>query len=415
MDHKNKYFPERYVANRHFANRMLKLFNESDFDPDYSKPIDEIRDIDELREFIRQPVKEWNINVHYPDYILAERDRIREELSSKYPRNLENPTEESREEYKRQSEEMFQSDIWKRWETFLEKMDSMNIDEHPRLDQENFISRDVIRFYQNGRNIFEFSPLLTQLFEKKDVGNVRFRDFKLPYKTVYFHFGTIDGLEYPLEYYEDRLSVYIAETLEFETDEEEDEFYRNKKFLLEGAFVTVTRESCIDIQLCFKDPTDDFIKKVNIIDDHRFPTFDFTLSFEKLNSAGGGSRHDDDSTFHESAIIFRDYWDYGSAFDEIEYGELSRLVNEPDDCDESEWKQYVLMDKALKLVVNCICYVTTNKEDAELFATHEQATELLKELSKTKKVQLRNKLTEKLSKLSYSKVYLLGHKASFKP
>ena len=68
------------------------------------------------------------------------------------------------------------------------------------------------------------------------------------------------------------------------------------------------------------------------------------------------------------------------------------------------------MDKALKLIVNCICYLTVNKDDSELFATDVKANEILEQLSRTKKARLRNKLNEKLSKFSYSQVHLLGHK-----
>ena len=66
------------------------------------------------------------------------------------------------------------------------------------------------------------------------------------------------------------------------------------------------------------------------------------------------------------------------------------------------------MDKALKLIVNCICYLNANEKDIKLSATNNQAAQLIEELEKTKKTQTKNKLSEKLSKFSYSKIHLLG-------
>lgn len=66
------------------------------------------------------------------------------------------------------------------------------------------------------------------------------------------------------------------------------------------------------------------------------------------------------------------------------------------------------MDKALKLIVNCICYLNTSENDVEISATQDQASEILEKLEKTKKQQARNKLKEKLSKFTYSKIHLLG-------
>lgn len=409
MNNKEKFFPDRYTGNRHFAKKILNLFKSTDFDPDYSKRVDEDNGIGELREFIRQPVNEWQEGSFLPDEILEERDDILSRLQKDEYELPKNPT---RDDYKKWSELQkikMQSAEWQEWTNWLSKANEMII-VHRKLEQEIIIARDYIRFNQCGRNIFEISPFLRQLLENTDVGNIRFSDFKLPYKTVYFHFGSVEGLEYPIEYYEEKFNVYLAELFSFETDEEEDEYYEKKKYLLDGAFVTATRENCIDIQLCFKDPNDSFAKSLNIVNDHRFPTFDFTLSFGKWDNDEGKTKYDEKTTFNESTVIFCDYWDEKAEIGEIEYKKLSRLTNEPEKCYDSEWKEYVLMDKALKLIVNCICYLSANEQDVELFATNEQANELLEELSKTRKKQTRNELSQKLSKFSYSRVHLLGHK-----
>lgn len=409
MNNNEKYFPERYTENRYFAAKMIKTFKEVDFDPDYNKRVDDDDYISELREFIRQPVQEWQKGSFLPDEMLDERDDILSRLHKVDYVLPQNPTQDDYKKWNDLQKIKMQKPEWKEWINWHSRAEKMII-VYRKLEQEVIIARDYIRFYQCGRNIFEITPFLRQLLENTDVGNIRFNDFKLPYKTVYFHFGTIEELEYPVEYYEEKFDAYLAKTFNFKTDEEEDDYYRNKKYLLDGAFVSITKENCIDIQLCFKDPNDNFTKSISLVNDHRFPTFDFTLSFGKWNKEEGKIKYDDETTFNESTITFCDYWDAKAVIGEIGYEKLSRLTNEPNNCYESEWKEYVLMDKALKLIVNCICYLSIKEEDVELFATDEQANELLEEIHKTKKPQLRNKLIQKLSKFSYSKVHLLGHK-----
>lgn len=400
MNNNLKYFPERYIARRHFAKKMLKVFKQADFDNDNEAQ-------HELREFIRQPNPEWHEGAFLPDEILDERDDILSRLHRDNFELPENPTKEDYRKWNEQQNKLMQSDEWKEWSNWLSKTKDM-IKVYPKLEQEVKISKDLIRFHQNGRNIFETSPFLRKLLENTDVGNIRFKDFVLPYNTIYFHFGTLSGFEYPVDCYEEKFDAYLAETLDFETDEEEDKFYDLKKFLLDGAFVSITRDNAIDIQLCFKDPQADFTKTTNLNDDHRFPSFEFTLDFGQWDKDEGKTKYSDETTFNQSTIVFCDIWDSEAEIGEIKYEKLNRLTNEPENCYEAEWQEYVLMDKALKLIVNCICYLNASEKDIKLSATNDQAAELINELEKTKKSQAKNKLNEKLSKFSYSKIHLLG-------
>lgn len=405
MRNTEKYFPERYADKRHFVKKMIKIFKETDFDPNYKS--NDADGIHKLREYIREPISEWKHKTNLSDEMLDERDDILRRLHKDGFELPSNPSKEDIEKYAVQQAELMKKDEWKEWTNWHSKA-SKSIDINLKLEQETTISRDLIRFNQNGRNIFEISDFLRELLENTEVGNIRFKDFALPYKTVYFHFGLLDGFEYPIECYEDKFDVYLAKGLDFETDEEEDQYYDNKKLLLEGAFVSITRENCIDIQLCFKDPNDDFTKNVNIINDHRFLSFDFTLSFGKWDQIVKKTIYDSETTFDESTVIFCDIWDNRATIGEIAYEKLNRLTNEPENCHNYEWQEFVLMDKALKLIVNCICYLNTNDSDIQKLTTHKQATEILEKLVKTKKQQERNKLNEKLSKFSYSNINLVG-------
>ena len=379
---------------------MLKEFRNAEF-------VERVDDFHELRAFLREPVDEWHEGAYLPDELIDERERIFSKLE-KYNYNLpENPTKEDYEKYSELQKEKMQTEGWQEWTEWLRKTDGL-ITTYRKLEQETKLAKEIIRFNQNGKNIFEISPFLTKLLENTKVGNIRFKDFVIPYNTIYFHFGNLEGFEYPVECYEEKFDEYLAEDFDFETDEEEDKYYENKKFNLIGAFVSKSDEKAIDICLCFKDPTDNSEKSIYIVKDHRNPTFEFSLSFGKWDKEIGKTIYNPETTFNQSTITFCDIWDNDAEIGEIEYEKVNRLTNEPENCYHYEHSQYVLMDKAVKLIVNCICYLNSSEKDIKISATNEQAEILLNELRKTKKTQQKNKLKQKLEKQTYSKIHFLG-------
>lgn len=405
MNKNQKYFPERFLENRHFSNKMLRDFKNSDLEIDYTKDVDVYH---ELREFIRKPVPEWKDTTQIPKEFLTQQENILSRLKEKTYNLPENPTKSDLDKYAEVQIDLMKTDVWKEWSDLVSQSKEYAVT-FRKLEQETKNARELIRFFQNGRNIFEISPFLIKLLENTEVGNIRFKDFVLPYNTMYLHFGGIEGVEYPPESYEEKFDAYLSSEFNFETDEEEDMFYENKKFLLDGAYVSKTQEKSIDIMLCFKDPKDNFEKRINIVDDHRFPTFEFTLSFGKWNPELGRTDYDVDLTFNESVVVFSDIWDENADIGEINYSKLVQLIREPDNCGQSEWEEYVLMDKALKLIVNCICYLNSTDKDVEISSTDEHASKLLEQLGKTKKSQEISKLKLKLEKQSYSKIHFLGN------
>ena len=61
------------------------------------------------------------------------------------------------------------------------------------LNEEIIILKQYISFINSGNNIFEFSPHLLNLFWDTDVDNVLIEDIKLPFPTIYLHFGKQEG------------------------------------------------------------------------------------------------------------------------------------------------------------------------------------------------------------------------------
>jgi len=382
------YFPERFVNNRNYITKAIKNLLNSDFD-NYGEAYHE------LRHLIGQYVENWRFNI-IPDELLDERDLIQNELR-KYSFVLENPTEESRKAFLEQNREMRESGVWKKWQNWLEKTKDI-IKVFPRQEEETAISKSIITFYKNGRNIFSISPFLTKLLNHTDVGNIRFDDIKLPYNSIYLHFGAIKEIELPIDLIE------YKHNIEYELQD------KGKLFYLDGAFVSILWGHSIDIRLTFIDPNDNFSQKLPLEKDFRFPSVNFTLDFAKWDSESKTSKLDSSSTFNDSTVCFSDIWDPKSEPSELVYNKLHSLTKEPEKCYDSEWKEYVIFDKSLTLIVNSLCYLNYINDDITVTTTNEQATNLITELKKTKKRQQRTKIEEKLKKFSYSKIHYLGHK-----
>lgn len=384
------YFPERFVKNRPYINKAIKTFINGDFD-NYA---DAYHD---LRAFIRQPVTEWHEGTYLPDHLLDERDDILARLHKDDFVLSDKPTKEELKEFAEHQTKKMQTDVWKEWSNWLSKTKGL-IKNHPRLEEETETTKSIIDFYKGGRNIFSLSPFLIDLLNHTDIGNIRFTDIKLPYNSIYLHFGALTDIEYPIDLFEHKHGI------EYELQDEDTTYY------LDGAFVSILRNHSIDIRLTFIDKKESFDKKITITKDFRFPTISFTLDFGKWDSEASEIKYDNEITFNNSTICFYDIWDPKTEPSEIEFDKMHALTKQPEKCYESEWQEYVLFDKALMIIVNALCYLNFVNDDIEISTTNDQATQLEKELVKTKKHQQRNKLIDKLKKFSYSKIHFCGKK-----
>lgn len=391
MDNKyDIYFPERFVKNRPNTNKAIKTFINGDFD-NYA---DAYHD---LRAFIRQPVVEWHEGAYLPDHLLDERDDILARLRKDDFVLSGKPTKEELTAFAEHQTKKMQTDVWKEWSNWISKTKGL-IKNHPRLEEETETTKSIIDFYKGGRNIFSLSPFLIDLLNHTDIGNIRFTDIKLPYNSIYLHFGALTDIEYPIDLFEHKHGI------DYELQDE------NAGYFLDGAFVSILRNHSLDIRLTFIDKKENFDRKVAITKDFRFPTISFTLDFGKWDSEASEIKYDNEVTFNNSTVCFYDIWDPKTEPGEIEFDKMHALTKQPEKCCESEWQEYVLFDKALMIIVNALCYLNFVNDDIEISTTNDQATQLEKELVKTKKHQQRNKLIDKLKKFSYSKIHFCGRK-----
>jgi hypothetical protein len=386
----DKYFPERFVKNRPFVNKAIKAFINSDF-YNYAAAYHD------LREFIRQPVAEWQKGASLPDYLIEEGDDILSRLHKDDIHLSDKPTKEELQEYAKNHIKKMQTEVWKEWSNWHSKTKGL-IKNHPRLEEETETTKSIIEFFKNGRNIFSLSPFLIHLLNHTDIGNIRFSDLKLPYNCIYLHFGALPDIEYPIDLFEHKHNI------ENELQNE------HRKYYLDGAFVTLLHERSLDIRLTFIDTKDSFDRKALITSDFRFPTIGFTLDFSNWDNEESKLKLDNEVTFNHSTICFYDIWDPKTVPSEIEFNKMHSLTEHPEKCFESELEEYILFDKSLMIIVNALCYLNFVDDDVEISTTNEQATQLEKELSQTKKRQTRNNLTDKLKKFSYSKIHFCGNR-----
>ena len=381
------YFPERFVNNRSYFQRVFKQFSNANFEL-----VDTYHD---LRAFIRQPIAEWHEGAYLPDDLLDERDYILSILNRDFPLLADNPTQEEKDKFVELHQKKMETPIWQQWVNWQKKTKDL-IKTHPRIEEETQISKQLLDFYKSGRNIFRIDPFLVKLLKKTDVGNIKLEDIKLPYDSIYFSFEPISDIQYPIECYEHKHDIH------YKLQDQE------KQFSLDGAFVTMKNDYIIDITLTFIDNKERFNEKIAIVKDYRFPVIQFSLDFGKWDT-NEGRIHSGKTTFDESTVCFYDIWEGDGQPGELTYEELHALTKRKEKCNQYEWEEYVLMDSAVKLIVNCLCYLNAVDNDIQTRASNPIADEILQELQKTKKTQAANKLKDKLKKFSYSKIHFCGN------
>lgn len=213
-------------------------------------------------------------------------------------------------------------------------------------------ARSYVLMYQNGRNIIDVSSYLCKMLEQTEVDNVRLNDIILPYNSVYFHFGKVLGISLD---------------------------YLNDAFLT-GVFVN-KRYRSFNIVLCFSD-----LEHTN---------FEFSLAFPFINDNNEETVSNSVFAFDNSEDMIFEFSKVKEAFSKTIYSDII------DDLK--------MIYKSICLILNCICYLNSTEKDVKTTTTSEQANILIHQLENTSKSQQSTKITQKLSKLSYSKIHLLGH------
>jgi hypothetical protein len=265
----------------------------------------------------------------------------------------------------------------------------------PRLEEELEATKSLVLFQRAGRNIFALSPALRDMLNHTAVGDLRWDDLHLPYPSLYLHFGTGSEIELPLEHFEHKHGLEDGELGSPEVA------YWDLAYYLDGAFVHRGTGQALDITLVFRNPRETFVSKVSVPADYRFPTISFSLDI--------GNSKAPVRTFDDAVVVFSDIWDASSQVGELGYGVMRRLLEKPKEFEfASERDQYILLDQAILLIVNSLCYLNLTEKPDRAGLTNPQAEALQEQIRQAKNKQRRQPLQEKLARLSYSTIRYFG-------
>jgi len=338
----------------------------------------------------RSIIEEWKIGAFLSEELLIEKREILSKLKEGSPILSVTPTEEEIEEEKAHLIKIKQTKTWEDWTNWIEKVKSETII-YLRLDEETDITRSIIEFYTSGRHIFNLFPSIIHLLDHTEISDIKFADLKLSYEHVYLHFGPLSAIEYPIEFLENKHKINFA--------------LQSKKYILDGAFISSITDGIIDVRLTFIDQKDNFLNKIAITKDFRFPTIEFSIDFSYYLNNEGKNSFKNNLTLYDATMCFSDIWDREEEALEFKFGDMHDLLMQPENYSESELKQYSLFYNSFMLIVNSIRYIKSGDSKIDIGTTNTLATELLLKLKKTKKHQERTKLAYKLSKYSFSTIH----------
>ncbi len=203
-------------------------------------------------------------------------------------------------------------------------------------------------FVFSGNNIFDFDNNLLQLFETTDVDNVYLKDIRLPFPTVYLHFGKqndkrVDG---------DITGVLRLLVKDKNTHKQKKKFL----FLLDGAYVSQCSNTGF-LKITLTTTKNEASKNIkNCVD-----CYEDTINFNLIQSH-------ENITVGEAAEIEKQRLLAKS--DEVIQGieELSSLKKEKLKAENKQLaiKQIDLVIDYLKLIVNCILYLQSYPEEIQV-------------------------------------------------
>lgn len=206
---------------------------------------------------------------------------------------------------------------------------------------------------QKGRNIFDFSAPLIEMLNNTDVEEIEFQQIKLPYKSFYLHLG------------HGNLLLYL--------DELGNEVYAN------GALITQAKEKELDIFYLgvIKDKSVYKIRKW-----YQFPEYKsgFTLVFAEQN------------TKIESSLE-----------------EFRKRIEKTYDADGVS-ERLELTTSNLKLIVNCISYLTVDNADIVEEQSKDTPKHLIEKLENAKSNHKKQIVQAELIEQGYTKINYCGNK-----
>ncbi|BAZ18867.1 hypothetical protein NIES4071_107520 (plasmid) [Calothrix sp. NIES-4071] len=237
-----------------------------------------------------------------------------------------------------------------------------------------------------GSNIFEFSQELLEFFLHTDVDKVLLRDIRLPFNTIYLHFGRQE---------DKRINGNISFTIQSLQLEDPSKKFEDICFLLDGAYVN----QCPDtgsLKITLTSVKNKITKYTNNCVDYYEDTLSFYLEADSINSTIQDAASKERQRLLESnKIQIQRQIDEG-VFTQSTYNE-AKLNKSIDD-----------IINYLKLVINCALYLQSYPDDIEEDYTTEAPRNLVQQTKRAPGAAAA--ATKKLNQLGYRKIKFCGSK-----
>ncbi|MGB6295000.1 MAG: hypothetical protein WBF90_02300 [Rivularia sp. (in: cyanobacteria)] len=256
------------------------------------------------------------------------------------------------------------------------------------VNEEIIILKQYASFIHSGNNIFEFSPHLLNLFWDTDVDNVLTKDIKLPFPTVYLHFGKQKGKRI----YSTLCSI---QNLVMESNLANIGNYIN--FDLDGAYVSQCPQTgALDIVLT--SVANQRQKYNNWIDGYE-DMVGFTLKIANTETTVN------DGLIEAKNILCNKNNNYVQNLVDSKINDLKSIINHHNQNQNIIKTGFDRVAEYLKLVINCLLYLQSYPEKI----VEDYPIEAPKNLvDQTKRKSVSVVAEKKLNQLGYTKIKFCG-------
>lgn len=237
-----------------------------------------------------------------------------------------------------------------------------------------------------GSNIFEFSKYLLDFFAQTDVDNVLLKDIRLPFQTIYLHFGKQENK---------KIKGSITSLTESLKQADSSQKREDICFFLDGAYIS----QCPDTGT-LKVTLTSVKNKRSKYTNNSIDCYEDLLACELLaNSAN--------TTIHEAVDEQR----------KIRFESSQSIIQQKKDAgrftkffvkEENVNKTFNEISNYLKLVINCVLYLQSYPDDIEEGYTHSAPKKLVEQTLQTKEASAAAQ--KKLNQRGYRKIKFCGKK-----
>jgi len=258
------------------------------------------------------------------------------------------------------------------------------------LDDQDEIYDEVANFEADGSNIFHFRPVLVEMFSNSSASEVPIDAIKLPFDTVYLHWGAEAGITTP-----DGSAVVDGAYVRVGPDE------------VFGFFYALTT-GVPQLQDLMREP---ILKRLSL-DKYRFSCLfeDSPLAIGQMfvNRFSSYSSRQTEKEYYEHEKSMKDFmWKDHPPSDIPEITPYNDAITnfKPEPIDVL-WRDQE--EKALNIIVNALCYLSYDKKDVVHRYPKEAPEKLVVQAENTRKLSESRRGQSKLAALGFRKVYVCG-------